>query len=76
MHSNPTVPTQALDQGSEWFKYRCRSCDHSEWVEDIVVYAFPPEKPGGTAVVMCPECGQDFAADPKTPPIRSRGTPK
>ena len=22
---------------SEWSKYRCRSCDHTDWVEDIVV---------------------------------------
>ena len=52
MDSNQSKPAQALDQGSEWFSYRCRLCDHSEWVEDIVAYAFPPEIPGETAVVM------------------------
>jgi hypothetical protein len=32
---------------SEWYSYRCRSCDHTGWVEDIGVDSFPPEKPGG-----------------------------
>ena len=53
---------------SEWFKYRCRSCNYIEWVEDIVVNAFPPEKPGGFPVIVCPSCGKSFRHDPSEPP--------
>ena len=60
---------------SEWFKYRCRSCDHSDWLEDIVVYSFPPEKPGGLPVLDCPECGGDFAWDDSVPSKLSSSQP-
>ena len=23
----------------EWARYRCRSCDHADWIEDIIVDA-------------------------------------
>ena len=37
---------------SEWFRYRCRSCNHADWVEDIGALAFgllglPTGIPGG-----------------------------
>ena len=60
---------------SKWFRYRCRSCNHADWVEDIVVDAFPPEGPGGFPVVLCPECGGDFACDRSVPPKHSFENP-
>ena len=26
---------------STWYNYRCRTCDHVDWVEDIIFDAFP-----------------------------------
>jgi predicted RNA-binding Zn-ribbon protein involved in translation (DUF1610 family) len=45
---------------SEWNKYRCRSCRHADWVEDIIVDAFPPVEPEGFPAIECPECGDNF----------------
>ena len=53
---------------SEWFNYRCRSCDHTDWFEEIVVTAFPPTEPVGFPAIACPECGGDFLYDPSKPP--------
>ena len=30
---------------SEWYKYRCRSCSHSDWIEDIVWMRFRMRNP-------------------------------
>jgi hypothetical protein len=62
-HDNTNFQDEPWMGQSEWFKYRCRSCDHSDWVEDIVAHSFPPEKPGGLPILYCPECGGDFAWD-------------
>jgi len=70
-HDPPLSPEERHGCKSLWFKYRCRSCDHTDWVEDICAYAFPPEKPGGTCVAMCPECGEDFAKDESIEPTES-----
>ena len=56
---------------SEWYKYRCRSCDHADWIEDIIVDAFPPIEPGGYPALTCPECGGQFLCDTSQPEIRS-----
>jgi hypothetical protein len=60
---------------SEWFRYRCRSCKHADWVEDIGVDAFPPSEPGGFPILLCPECGGDFVCDTSEPPKRSKSRP-
>ena len=60
---------------SEWYKYRCRSCDHTDWVEDIVVDAFPPAEPEGFPAIVCPECGGDFRCDTSEPTKHSRQHP-
>ena len=60
---------------SSWYKYRCRSCDHNEWVEDIVVDAFPPTEPGGFPEIVCPECGGSFLCDTSEPVKSSRQHP-
>jgi hypothetical protein len=52
----------------EWVKYRCRSCDHTDWIDEIIVDAFPPTEPGGFPALACPECGGDFLNDPTEPP--------
>ena len=44
---------------SDWYKYRCRSCNHTDWIEDIVVDAFPSVEPEGVPALICPECGGD-----------------
>jgi len=64
-----------LDEPSEWFKYLCRSCNYTEWVQDIVVYGFPPEKPKGTPVLDCRECGGELAHPPSEPVILSKTDP-
>ncbi len=75
-HKDANFPDEDPWMGpSEWFKYRCRSCDHADWVEDIGVDAFPPEEPGGFPVLMCPACGGDFACDTSMPPKLSKTTP-
>jgi len=61
---------------SQWYSYRCLSCDHTDWVEDIIVDAFPPERPGGFPVVYCPECNGDFKCDESTPSISSLEKPR
>ena len=60
---------------SEWYKYRCRSCSYSDWVEDIVVDAFPDVEPEGFPAIVCPECGGDFRCDTSEPTKRSRQHP-
>jgi hypothetical protein len=50
-----------------WYFYRCRSCDHTDWVEDIAFFAFPHAKPGEGPVLCCPECGGEFVLDPSKP---------
>ena len=55
----------------EWAKYRYRSCDHADWIEDIIVDAFPPTEPGGRPELICPQCGRPFVCDTSVPEIRS-----
>jgi hypothetical protein len=52
---------------SQWYNYRCRSCEHRDWVEEIVVDAFPPTEPGGCPALICPECGEMFLYDLSVP---------
>jgi len=67
MNNNPLRPEEIEDPWmsgpSDWYKYRCRSCDHTDWVEDIVVDAFPPVEPEGVPALICPECGGNFRWD-------------
>lgn len=69
---NPDLPFSAP---SQWYKYRCLSCDHADWVEEIVVDAFPPEKPKGFPVLYCPECNGDFKRDESILPVSSYSNP-
>ena len=74
MNQSPLEPQEADEPWtgpSEWFKYRCRSCAHTDWVEDIVVDSFPPAEPGGLAAIVCPKCGGRFRYDPSEPVKRS-----
>ena len=52
---------------SQWYNYRCLSCDYSAWVEDIIVDAFPPGKNSSFPIILCPECGNDFVCDTSVP---------
>lgn len=67
MNNNQLRPEEIEDPWmsgpSDWYKYRCRSCDHTDWVEDIVVDAFPPVEPEGVPALICPECGGNFRWD-------------
>ena len=57
------------DTPSEWAKYCC--CDHTDWIEDVIVDAFPPTQPGGYPALICPECGGTFLCDTSQPEVRS-----
>ena len=46
-----------------WASYRCRSCDNTDWVEEIILDAFPPTEPGGYPALLCPNCGETFLFD-------------
>ena len=61
---------------SHWYNYHCRSCNHRDWVEDIVVDAFPPTEPGGCPALLCPECGGVFLRDPSVPEQESYMKPE
>ena len=61
---------------SEWAKYRCSSCSHTDWVEDIILDAFPPAEPGGNPALLCPECGGMFLCDTSQPEIKSYTKPE
>jgi len=54
-----------------WFSYRCLSCNLTDWVEDIIVDAFPPLEPGGCPELICPQCGERFLRDPSLAEIKS-----
>lgn len=60
---------------SEWYRYRCRSCNHTDWVEEIIVDAFPPNGPGNCPIVQCPKCGGSFCCDPNVPTKHCFGHP-
>lgn len=53
-----------------WASYRCRSCDHTDWIEDIILDAFPPTEPGGYPALICPNCGGTFVWDSSIPEKR------
>ena len=82
-NQNHNDPPPDLDPGedlpwtapSEWYRYRCRSCDYAEWVEDIVVDAFPSEPDGTPALLGCRECGKLMAHDLSEPTIKSSTDP-
>ena len=59
-----------------WYSYRCRSCDHADWIEDIIIDAFPPIESGGCPELICPECHGQYLADPKIAEITSHAKPK
>ena len=44
---------------STWYNYRCRTCDHVDWVEDIIFDAFPATPPSRGPLLYCPDCGRD-----------------
>jgi hypothetical protein len=58
---------------STWYKYHCPSCSFETWIEDIVVDAFPPERPGGLPLFgSCIQCGNEILRpDPTVPPKKS-----
>ena len=60
---------------SEWYLYRCRSCDFVSWVEDIAFDAFPPHRPGGGPVLGCRECNGECFWDASVPTQFSYGEP-
>ena len=64
---NPWKDEAPWNEPSEYFKFQCRSCDYSGWVEDIMFYAFPPSKPGDGPKLTCPECEGDFIFDKSVP---------
>jgi len=68
-------PDESFTGPSDWYRYRCRSCDHTDWVEDIVVDAFPPVEPEGFPAIVCPECGGSFRCDTSEPVKSSRQHP-
>ena len=61
---------------SHWYNYHCRSCDHRDWVEDIIVDGFPPTEPGGCPILICPECGGEFLGDDSVPQQESYYKPE
>ena len=63
------------DGPSHWYSYRCRSCNATDWVEDIGVDAFPPTGPGGCPTLECPTCGGDFVYDTTIPVKESYSRP-
>ena len=58
-------------QPSVWAKYHCPSCNCTDWIEDIIVDAFPPEEPGGYPALICPGCEKTFRHDNSVPDKRS-----
>ena len=73
---NELDPTDGPWTGpSEWYRYRCRSCNHRDWVEEIVVDAFPPDGPGDCPILECPNCGGNFCCDPEIPTKHSLSHP-
>ena len=73
MSRNPLepLPDEPFTGPSEWYKYRCHSCSYEDWVEDIVVDAFPPLEPGGFGAIVCPKCSGSFRCDTTEPTKRS-----
>ena len=65
----------ALAPPKTWFKYHCPSCDHADWIEDIIVDAFPPDGPGGTPILICPNCHGTYLRDTSLPETRSYTKP-
>jgi hypothetical protein len=61
---------------SIWAKYTCSSCSHTDWIEDIILDAFPPDEPGGTSILECPECGKTFLRDKSQPEVKSYTKPE
>lgn len=59
----------------EWYPYRCRACNYTMWIEDIIVDAFPPNGPGKCPIIYCPICEQDFVRDIKKETIMSKTDP-
>ena len=69
MNQNPLDPQadEPFTGPSDWYKYRGPSCDHADWIEEIVVDAFPPVEPEGVPALISPECGGDFRCDTSEP---------
>lgn len=61
---------------SHWYNYRCHSCDHRDWVEDIIVDGFPPTEPDGCPALICPECGGEFLWNASIPQQQSYMKPE
>ena len=63
---------------STWYRYRCPSCNFATWIEDIVVDAFPPERPGGLPLIGgCIECGNEILRpDTSVPPQKAFRQPQ
>ena len=59
-----------------WFNYRCPSCDHTDWIEDIIVDAFPPNGPGRAPILICPNCHGTYFRDTSVAEIESYTQPE
>ena len=59
-----------------YYPYHCLSCEHVDWVEYIVAFAFPPEKPGECCVLVCPECQKTFKHNKNIPYVESYEPPE
>ena len=64
------------NEPSEWYLYRCQTCDYVEWIEDIVFDAFPPAGPRDGPILGCPECNGERRWDRDTPTKRSWQRPR
>jgi len=54
---------------STWYRYRCPFCSFATWIEDIVVDAFPSERPERRPLIGgCIKCGNEILRpDPAVP---------
>jgi hypothetical protein len=49
---------------------------HPDWIEDIVVDAFPPDGPGRTPILICPNCHGTYLRDTSEPETQSHAKPE
>ena len=55
------------NEPSEWYLYRCRSCDCVTWTENIIFDGFPPAAPGDGPALVCLECNGETRWDRNIP---------
>ena len=56
---------------SHWYKYRCQSCNHRDWVEDIVVDV-SADGTGRMPVLLCPQNAEASSSGTLPCPNKSR----